>query len=51
MFQIHLHRPDDLDEFYKIIPKECLPEEYGGSLQSVQIYKSEYKLHQSFPLY
>lgn len=28
-FQLFIH-PDPLDSFYKYVPKECLPSDYGG---------------------
>ncbi|XP_065201309.1 alpha-tocopherol transfer protein-like isoform X2 [Planococcus citri] len=40
---IHLHRSTDMEEFYKIVPIECLPNEYGGPLESPEILSRKFQ--------
>jgi len=42
MFQIQVHG-DDWTSFYEQVPKECLPNEYGGNGGSVEEHWSESK--------
>lgn len=35
--------PDKMDDLYKIIPRECLPKDYGGEAPSVDEIASEWK--------
>lgn len=46
--QIHLHRTSDMEEFYKIVPIECLPSEYGGPLESPEISSSNEYTNNSY---
>lgn len=40
-----------MDEFYKFVPRECLPVEHGGPLESVEVYSSEYKNERFFLIF
>ena len=44
MFQIQLHG-DDWTSFYEQVPKECLPNEYGGGAGTVAEHWGESKYY------
>lgn len=43
--KIHWHAPDmDYEKFYEeIIPKACLPSDYGGDLESVEVLHTKHR--------
>lgn len=34
LFQVHFYTERDLEKIYGAVPKQCLPEDYGGLAQS-----------------
>lgn len=34
--QIHFHTEADIEEVYKVLPRSCLPTDFGGELPSAQ---------------
>ncbi|KAL0267029.1 UNVERIFIED_CONTAM: hypothetical protein PYX00_009408 [Menopon gallinae] len=39
---IHFYKEGNIQDLYKVIPKSCLPSDYGGELESVQYYHEEF---------
>lgn len=39
--QIQYHNSSEDEEFYKCVPKKCLPCEYGGDMPSFTVMQSE----------
>ncbi|KAK6636532.1 hypothetical protein RUM43_010194 [Polyplax serrata] len=38
---LHFHKEND-EEIYKTIPKRCMPENYGGELESIEYYHEKF---------
>lgn len=39
--QMHFHTSDDTDRLFEMIPRDCLPENYGGYLPSIEKLQGE----------
>lgn len=47
-FQLHFHKPDS-DTLYKFVPKDLLPNEYGGKSGEIKEIKTRFvKLVESY---
>ena len=42
MFQLNCYSENSMDEFYKVVPKVLLPEEYGGKAGKMADLHGEY---------